>query len=704
MRKIFTLFAVLMTLVSVAAGPKFVGKANITRMTLNQRHHLTARSGEKLAKVAMAPQKMHGKRIAIGNASKIKNAPTSYELTYSVCNYDGYEADTWFSITTTDEAYKFYFDILVPESELVEGKTYTLADCDPDFSYISDNTTYAMIKLSDLALTLSKGTDGKFLVEATCISKDGDTYHLTYKALERPETFTDVVINDLPIRFYDFTKASGLFQFTGKNDVYDFGICVVSKSAIEGKWETADLNQTYTYLSKDGKNLKLCDESLEVTAIGKKQYHIVAKMYCYDGNVYIVEGDYVEPTVKNTATIVATDLKIDDQMFDIYKGFYGYGVADITASNDDYTITGSILSYTTIAGHYDDYDHMLNELFITNVDGVKTDFFSSNLDVAKANDSWTIKGKVLCWDNTEYTLDLSFSIPDIKGEKTYTSTEGELNDQTAELGAFQIYALDEDYNEFSVALPGEEVVSGHYSQLSEENKTYCYIYSDGKVYQMYSANFDLTADGETFTLTGTCQGGDQLWTVNISGIFLSQEDSFDATWEDGEVDVAFSLEDITEFEINTDEGYAYLEVMNKERNDVWMAIFTLTNNELPAGDYPINLSYAPGTAQPGEIYEGNLYPTTYFHVDSEGYANIPVWYCNEGTIKISYDDQNNIVVDCEAFNTNYVPVHVTVNANPTGIDKLADSKQKKDGKFLENNSIVIRNNGKKFNAVGQEIK
>lgn len=711
MRRILTFFAVLVTMVSVAAGPQFIKKANVRKIAPVYGCHITPRVGQKADKLAIAKSRQHGQKMVPGKTSLIRRAQATYEYTYSVCSYEGYDTDTWFSITTNDNAYKFYFDILLPESALEEGKTYTMADCDKSFTYLSDNTTYAMIQFTDLALTLNKDADGKFVVDAMCTTENDEVFHLKHSPQDIPETFTEVEVGDIDIRLHDFASSQGVFQFTGKNDVYDIGIGVKTNGQVEGTWTTADLMEgDYTYINKDKKNVRLCDVSLEVTSLGGHNYRVDGKMYAYDGNVYIVKGNYVEPTLKNTANITASNLNLDDEMFEVYKNFYGYGHAGITASNDEYSITGSIISYTDIAGHYDDYNHMINELYITDANGKKTDFFSGDLDIQKVDDSWTIKGNVLCWDNTQYSLDLYFVVPDIKGEASFASVNGELNDQTSDFGGFQIYALDEksdeEMTEFSVVLPAIAVTSGHYGSLSEADKNYCYIYSDGKVYQMYSVDFDLDTDGETFTLTGTCQAGDLLWDVNVSGAFLSNDDPCDATPDDGEIDVAFSLDEISAFEVSATEGYAYLEVKNSVRNDVWACMFYISGDKLSAGDYPIEATYAAGTVQPGLVDDGyNLYPTTYFRLDEEGYASLPVWYCSYGTVTVDYDAGGNIVVDCEAQNSHNVRVHVTVNAQGAdGIQQVANGNEQKDGKYVEDKCIVIRSRGEKYNTLGQKME
>lgn len=710
MKKFFTLCAAFATLLSAEAGPQSFKKANVAEFKPVLGRQLTDHVASKPAKVA-APtnQKLHGMPVSLAKAKHVKAA--AYEYTYDEVSLTGYESDTWFNLTTTDGAYIFYFDILCPVSELEVGKVYTMADCAPSFTYLSDNTTYAMIKFQDVALEF-KWVDDMMVLEANCTTVDGDTYHLDYKALEYPESFTEVAVGDLDIRFKNFTQTQGAFQFTGESDEYDLAISIASDGQIEGSWTTEDVFEglnNYTYLYKNNKEVKLCDVEMQVAWLGDNNYHIDAKMYAYDGNVYILNHDYVEPTVQNTVEFVAQNLELDDSMFELYMMYYGYGMYEITASNDEYTINGTLLSYTTIDGHYNDADHKLNYLYITDASGNKTSVFSGDFDVEETEDSWTIKGKMLGWNSTEYNVDLSFVIPEISGEANFTSADGELYDFTSSLGAFQVWAQDEEEHEFSVVLNGWEVADGKYNELSGEYASYCYISGENGMSQMYNCNFDLTVEGEVFTMTGTCQAGALLYTINISGIYYPEEeekDPYDATYEFGEVDVAYTLEDIIDFEISAEDGYAYLSVESEERMDSWACMIFIDGDELPAGEYPFTDTFEPGTCQTGLIYGNSLYPTMYFQYDEEGYVTLPVWYCTYGSITVDYDEDGNIMMDCEALNSNGVRVHVTVNApetNPVGIQQVA-AQALKDGKFFEQNAVIIRRNGNKYNTFGQLTK
>lgn len=705
MKKIFTLCAALATLLSAEAAPQFVGKANVAKFKPVLGRQLTDHvATKKPAKVAATTLRQHALDASIAKPRHAK--AEAYEMTYDVLTADGYDTDTWFTITTSDGAYKFYFDLLYQVFDLELGKVYTLDDCDQSFTYLSDNSTYAITRFQDLALVFTE-VDEMWVIDAQCTTVDGDSYHLSYKPLEYPETFTDVEVGDLDIRFKNFTQTMGAFQFTGENSEYDLALCMASDDKIEGSWTTENVYEglnNYTYLYKNGKEVKLCDVEMQVVWLGENNYHIDAKMYAYDGNVYILNHDYIEPTAQNTVDIVATNLKIDDSFFDLYMMFYGYGMAELSASNDEYSIAGTVLSYTTINGHYDDPDHKINSLTITDAEGNKTSIFSGNFDIELTADGWTVKGTMLGWNSTEYNVDLSFQIPAITGEASFISTTGELYDFTGTLNAFQVWAIDEkEENEFSVVLDAWEVVSGQYNQPSADYKDFCNI--NGQ--EMYNCDFALTLDGDVFSLTGTCQVGELLYTVKISGIYFPEEvekDPYDATIEDGEVDVNFTLDDIVEFAVSGSEGYAYIEVDNAERMDAWACMIFVDSDELPAGEYPFTETYEIGTAQPGLIWGESIYPTLYFHFDEEGYVNVPVWYCTTGSVKVDYDEEGNIMMECEALNSNGVRVHVTVNAaEPVSIEQVA-AQAVKDGKFFEQNALVIRRNGNEYNGFGQLTK
>lgn len=710
MKKFFTLCAAFATMLSVEAVPQFVKKANVAEFKPVLGRQISEHIGKKPAKVAETTLKQHGMQVSLAKANRAK--AEAFEYTYDEVSLTGYEEDTWFNLTTTDQAYIFYFDILCPVFDLEVGKVYTMADCDPSFTYLSNNTTYSMTKFEDVAIEFS-WADDMMVLEANCTTVDGDTYHLYYKPLEYPESFTEVAVGQLDMRFKNFTETMGVFQFTGENDTYDLGISIASDGQIEGSYTTENVYEglnNYTYLNMGTKVIKLCDVEMQVASLGGNNYHIDAKMYAYDGNVYTVNQDYIEPTPQNTADLTATNLKLDDSMFDLYMMFYGYGMYEITASNSNYTINGTLLTYTDIPGHYIDADHKINYLYITDAEGNKTSIFSGDFDVEQTEGSWTIKGKMLGWNNTEYNVDLSFAIPDITGEASFTAVDGELYDFCGQLGAFQVWAVDEaQENEFSIVLNASEVATGKYNEPSKEYESYCSIMTGEGPRQIYNCDFDLTVDTDAavFTLTGTCQADELLYTINISGTYFPEEkerDPYDATEEDGEVDVAFGLEDITEFAISAEEGYAYLSVENVERMDAWACMIFVDGDELPAGEYPFTETYEPGTAQTGLIWNNNLYPTMYFQFDEDGYVTLPVWYCTTGSVTVDYDEEGNIVMDCEALNSNGVRVHVTVNAqDPVGIKEVA-AKAQMDGKFYEQNAIVIRSNGNTYNTFGQLTK
>lgn len=700
MKKFFTLCAAFAMLMSVDAAPQLV-KGPKTADLKPAHHLLTGRAPQKPA-APMKAAKQSDRKVAANGLRRAK--AQVLECSYDAFTAEDYGTDTWFQCTTSDGVYKFAFNPLAPMSDLEIGHVYTMDEMWYDYTYVQTVSPYTVSFMAETAFVLSYTEDGKMVFDCECTDENGQQYHVFYKPLERPETYTEVELGEFTTLLKDFTATQGAFQFTGENEEYNFAVCIASDGQIEGSYTSENLYgelNYYTYLSAGGGYVekKLCDAELNVVSLGAHNYHIDVKLYSYDGNVYVGSGDYIEPTADNKVTITATNLEIDVADWDFYMEYLGYGMADFSASNGEYKLGGTLQSYSTVEGQYNDGDHILYSFSLMDAEDNIINKFSNDLVVEKDGDAFTLKGTVLCWNNTEYTLDLCFQIPEITGESLYLSNEGLLNDLVADMGVFQIMAEDANGDYFSVVLDANEIVSGHYTSVSKDYKAYSYIQVGEEFNRIYTADFDLEWDGETFSLIGTCQAGTTLFNVEIEGVEYIELDPYDATAEDGDIDVTFELDEIVDLEFDGN-GF-YIDVENMERGDAWACYIFTEGETLEAGEYPINESYEAGSVQAGFCDGWSIYPTIYLTLDEEGYVNVPMWYCSAGTVTISYDAEGNIVLVCDAVNTNGVNVHVVVNEmGLVGIQNVA-TQALKDGKFFEQNSVVIRNNGNEYNAYGQ---
>lgn len=696
MKKIFTLCAAFAMVMGVSAAPQLMKKATPFKPALENK--LTKNAGQKIA--------------APGEAFKLNNATTSakrakaevIESTYDEIQVSDYSTDTWFIATSSDGAYKWYVNPEVPMTEIEFGKVYTMEDMLVDYTYCVDMATGSYFDFASIECVISED----YKIDCNVVAEDGSEYHVYYKALELPEELTDFELPEMnQVTLSDFISSMGVFQFQGVGDEYEFGLCFESP-VIEGSYDENDCYGAfqYTYVIDHGVKVKLFAVEADITKLNDTDYSLEAVYSSYNGTRYILHSAFIAPTVKNTESIVASNLVVEDSMFDTYLMFFGYGVIEATASDDNNDVYAALYSYSgEKLGVYSVGGEEL-EIGGLTVNGV--DVFSGSVELAKEDGAYTLKGEVLCWNNTLYTLDLHFEIPEIEEERALSPMEElHLRDLTEALGGIQICNVDNtDANWYSFVFDASELKSQHFDQISEAYASYCYFVIDDAMYTVYSVDLDLECEEEEWALDGVCQAGAILWHVEMAGGYESvdpidpnQGNQYD---EQSAIEAEFSVEDIDEFEVSAADGYAYLRAINAERNDVFATLIYVDSDELAAGTYPISNTYEVGTAQPGDCNGSNIWPTFYGYLDEQGYITA-MWLATEGTVTVSYDAEGNPSIICAGTNSWGYDFYVTVNADQTAISNVAAEAQK-NGKFMEQNNVVIRNNGKKFNGFGMMIK
>ncbi len=690
MKKIFTLCAAFAMVMGVSAAPQLMKKATPFKPAFENK--LTKNAGQKIA--------------APGEAFKLNNATTSakrakaevIESTYDEIQVQDYGTDTWFIATSSDGAYRWYVNPEVPMTEIEFGKVYTMDDMLVDYTYCVDNANGTYFDFASIECVITE--DWK--MDCNVVAEDGSQYHVYYKALELPEELTDFELPEMnQVTLSDFISSMGVFQFQGFGDEYEFGLCFESP-VIEGSYDENDCygGFQYTYVIDHGVKVKLFAVEADITKLNDTDYSLEAVYCAYNGTRYILHSAFIAPTVKNTESIVASNLIVDDSMFDTYLMFFGYGVIEATASDDNNDVYAALYSYSgDKLGVYSVGGEDL-EIGGMSINGV--DVFSGSVELAKEDGAYTLKGEVLCWNSTLYTLDLYFEIPEIEEERALSPMEElHLRDLTEALGGIQICNVNNaDANWYSFVFDASEVKSQHFDNVSEEWASYCYFVIDNTQYTVYSVDLDLECEEEEWALDGVCQAGAILWHVEMAGGYEDMTpqpiiDPYDATLEDGDIDVVFSLEEINTFEVYPAE-YVYISVDNG--TELWSTLLYVTGDELPAGVYELGPD-----AQQGSCDGQYVYPTFFGYLDEQGYILDPMWFCKEGTITVSYDAENNISLECVAVNSNGCNIHVVVNPQTTAIENVAAAAQK-NGKFMENNSVVIRSNNKTYNGFGQMMK
>lgn len=168
-----------------------------------------------------------------------------------------------------------------------------------------------------------------------------------------------------------------------------------------------------------------------------------------------------------------------------------------------------------------------------------------------------------------------------------------------------------------------------------------------------------------------------------------------------DVDVAYATADVNLFQVDAEEGYAYVKIVKDTVMFSTLIYIEEGATDLAAGTYPINDTFEPGTAQSGSISGNNVYPTFWATMDAEGYLYVPMFFCVDGSVVVSYDVAGELVLEVNATNTWGNTLHLTLNKPATAIENVEAGA--KAIKAIKNGHLVIEKNGVKFNALGLKL-
>lgn len=591
-------------------------------------------------------------------------------------------------VAFNDGAHSVCLYLMNPEEEGAFAGTYVDDDIYPGYSYVSDLATSTTYRFETVNV-ITTGDDPQVACEITGsgVLDNGDVVSFHY--LKMPPI--------VPVATVELTGETETYINKSDNHEGDSYITVKTDNKLF----------TLTYTGAIGSQLKLntkysgyedlstgefckLDHGTATSTVVGYDVEFVADMVCKDSIEYVIS--FSTPiTVAGTKNVEVHNMEV--------SSFLGLATL-FQGSNDEYlSVQGMMVpepepgdfSNKMVFGLTDNTGSYVTSLAIA----------SCLLDLDEVG-NWVIDAQFIGDDMVDYTVHMDFKIPEITEERDYISTHGIFNDLTESLGILQIYV--EGNDRFSVVLDMEELDEGHYNSLSEAYKTFNNIilgYSEGgETLQMFFGEFDLAIDDKNFALTGDCQAGSILFHVNITGpLERIVGNAYDNSTED--LDIAFSAEEITLFEINEDDGYASIRATRADGSATFTTRIYIDGSELPAGVYPLSDSYEPGTAQAGDCNGGSVDPTYYTKLTPEGYAQLPLWLCVDGTVTVSYDVEGVVSVICEATNTWGCSGRFTINEQLVGIENVSAPVAAGDGKFMLDGNVTIRHNGVLYNAFGQ---
>ncbi|MCQ2324254.1 MAG: hypothetical protein MJZ53_05325 [Paludibacteraceae bacterium] len=514
----------------------------------------------------------------------------------------------------------------------------------------------------------------------------------------------EVELSDIEITDATGDTYEPWFQIIGSNENFpgDVYVCVNSAS-IAGTFTIDDLDLEYTGLWLDDESgIAIVDGNGIVEVIETNK---VFSFYLFDeeGHCYHVFGEDKAPTAEETVDFIATNLEIDDSYFDLFFEWLGIGLFDIYATDNNGLDLAISVEADKINGTFTEFSGSIGTASI----------YSGEITVNK--EAMTVTGSVLCKNNVQYNLNLTYVKPEKTRERVLDAEGGEFADVIASFGAWEAL-YESDSIILQLAMFADEI-AGDYTIKDNYGKGYSFfaeVNGQDTIWDLIiDANFNVAVNLEDslVTITGVLlgQNDDDLTdipelTVNLVMPLIVKEPQEDDRYEyDEEVDpfnVNFAA---SEVEIDEQWFADYGDIMVYGENAAGEKIildiydYGYADGVFTPGTYNIDLSYADGTVAAGFYEDGYLIPSIAGTVDAQGYFD-KVWYLIGGVVTISEDA---IVVD--AINSNALSIKSTISLAGTAVENIEAGEQSIN-KTLRNGQVLIRKNNKVYTILGQEVK
>ena len=680
----YLLSALFIILLSANASPVKSLKANKKADVFEQVKHVKATHAHALPATSLQKANVAATQL---RAPQAKHDNYNVTITDYTENFYTTDNDVWVKLYDADENV-YYFDVVVAAGtkELALNQTYTLADMIPNYSYMrgaNGKMAYASASLTKTVSMYEEQELVHFVAQFT--DTLGNNYTLNYD--QAPFIITgdtiDVVFTDnanKPV------YAQGLCQLSAENDDYEIAFTFpCAEGAPAGTYGEEDVALDYTYVNDF--------EAVSAHCVVAENNGVIALegwILAGDGNVYHVTFSFTAPTAQTFETITATNLVLDDT----YASYFG--ILIVEASNEDYTVS----MYLPSDNYLGTFDAEEVSLSIEGADG-EIEIYEGTITVANTASGVAITGTVLGMNGVQYTLNLTYVIPDATSQETITMS-GKLTNYEGQAWQF-IGSTDSQMvtiAAYAISIPG---TYGRSDLIANHTYVVKVVGSDTLYYDMVDANIVVAVNGQNATITGTLKGQNYYdnsdvieFTLNLTATVEDYVEEPQGSQYDKQ-DEGFYYKFPT---YNIDDQYlAQYNVFVVEATDAQNNTISIEFNvaagttELPAGVYPINDTYAAGTVTNGTVNQ-YIYGSFAGSLNEEGYINVPMWLFNDGTVTVL----ENGVIEVAATNTWGQGIYSRLGEYPEGVENTEIKGQIR--KVMEDGQIIILKDGKRFTTTG----
>ena len=575
---------------------------------------------------------------------------------------------------------------------------YTMDDINTRYTGIMlyNNGDTTVIDALDCQASVTFVTSENMYIVTSAILGSDTTLYLAYMAYyQKPfeptgDTIDVNITEPMSYRYY----SEGDWYMSGANAEYKVYLDLVNNDSTSpaGNYTLDQALYSYTNVTVIATNTKLELVSLEATVTDVEgRIDVAADMLCLDGNVYHVTMFYAIPEALAYDTIVADN-------FELTPLTWGSWVLGYTASasNEDYLFSLSLDEQTDSV--YDAAGGSITNL-ATNV---ASKIYSGSVTLGTAVDGTrTLTGDVLCMNNVQYNLDLSFVMPEPDREETLTET-GELTEYASD-GVWQVY-IENANHIIGITMNYEDEIAGTYKTADMYDKEYNWVTeingTDSTEYIAVGMEINVAISNETATITGWMIAREYEGTEVVKYNYNLTCSVAAAGLQYDEENADFS-ENFPVYEVNDkyfeSEGVLIVDADND--NDATIdLLFFVGEDGLVDGTYPVNSSEQPGTvwACTGVDSEGRI------DLGFAGYLNAQnqitqVWFIVEGNVTVQ---GGRITV--HALNSYGRSIDAVLNSR-TGIEDVKADDNNNAEKFMRNGNLIIRRNGVEYNAQGATL-
>lgn len=575
---------------------------------------------------------------------------------------------------------------------------YTMDDINTRYTGImlyNNGDTTVITPLDCQASVTFVTSENMYIVTAAILGSDTTLYmaYMAYyqKPFEPTGDTIDVNITEpMSYRYY----SEGDWYMSGANAEYKVYLDLVNNDSTSpaGNYTLDQALYSYTNVTVIATNTKLELVSLEATVTDVEgRIDVAADMLCLDGNVYHVTMFYAIPEALAYDTIVADNLELTP--LTIWGMVLGYTAS---ASNEDYLFSLSLDEQAD--GVYDAAGGSITNL-ATNV---ASKIYSGSVTLGTAVDGTrTLTGDVLCMNNVQYNLNLSFVMPEPEREVNLTET-GELTEYASD-GVWQVY-IENANRIIGITMNYEDEIAGTYKTADMYDKEYNWVTeingTDSTEYIAVGMEINVAISNETATITGWMIAREYEGTEVVKYNYNLTCSVAAAGLQYDEENADFS-ENFTVYEVNDKyfESNGVLIVDADNNNDATIdLLFFVDEDGLVDGTYPVNSSEQPGTvwACTGVDNEGSIDFGFAGYLNAQGYIS-QVWFIVEGNVTVQ---GGRITV--HALNSYGRSIDAVLNSR-TGIEDVKADDNNNAEKFMRNGNLIIRRNGVEYNAQGATL-